>query len=126
MSEPKFGVLSLGVSFDLPTTLAKIYDSPEYAAAARLAGKAAGQFRHDVELELKALVGEARKEARAELAAFEKELSEQALVHALGKFRSDVEHSLKQIYGKHRDDALAAHEEPLAKAALKAAKAKVA
>jgi len=108
-------------AFNLPDCLQRIYDSPEYAAAAKEAGRAADQFRADVEAELKKFTEEARKE---HLRAFEKELSDQAIAHALGKFKGDLEGELKKLVAKRRAEELAAFHETVKKVALSAAKAR--
>jgi hypothetical protein len=105
--------------YSLPNHLARIFESAEFHAAAKEVGRTMDQFRNDVTLALKDLV---KEEADAELKAYEKELGDQALTHALIKFKGDVEHSLKQIVAKHSADELAAHEEALTKRVLAKAK----
>ena len=109
--EPKF--------YNLPDHLARIFDSQEFHAAAKEVGKAVDVFRYDVTVALKALTEQARKE---ELQAFEKEVGDRALTHALEKFRDDLGESLKKIVARHRADETAAHEEKLTKRVLAATK----
>src|SRR5207248_139733 len=97
------------------------FDSPEFAAAAKEVGKTAEAFRQDVTAELKKLNEDQRRE---ELRVFEKELSEQAITHALGKFKGDLEGELKKLVAKRRAEELAAFHDTVKKIALTAAKAK--
>jgi hypothetical protein len=108
-------------SFDLPDCLQRIYDSAEYAAAAKEAGRTADEFRRAVEVELKKFTEEARKE---HLRAFEKELGDQAIAHALGKFKGDLEGELKKLVAKRRAEELAAFHETAKRVALGTAKAR--
>jgi len=82
-------------------------------------GRTVDQFRQDVTDELKKLTEEARKE---ELRAYEKELGDQALTHALIKFKADTDGELKKIVAKRRADELALHETVAGAKALAAAK----
>jgi hypothetical protein len=101
--------------------LAKIFDSPEFAAAAKEVGRSVDAFRQDVEQELKKLTEEARKE---HLRTYQKELSEQALIYAVAKFKGDVEGELKKLVARRRAEELSAFQDTLKKVAITAAKAK--
>ena len=85
--------------YNLPDHLQRIYDSPEFAKAAKEAERTTDQFRHDVELALKDLTKEVRDN---ELRDFERTLGSQALNAALEKFKSDVAFELKSVVSKAR------------------------
>lgn len=80
----------------------RIYDSPEFAAAAKEAGRTIAEFHADVEAELKRLVEAQRRE---ELRTFEAALSKEALAAAVAKFKTDAE--LKALAARRRADELA-------------------
>jgi len=103
-------------NYDLPNHLAKIFLSPEFAAAASAAEKSHADFQQYVEQELKRVVAELRG---AELHDFEKHLGSQALVAAQAKFKNDLEAELKALRAKAGDVELAAHERALAAQVLK-------
>ena len=96
--------------YNLPDHLQRIYDSAEFASAAKEANRSAEQFRHDVERELKQLTAEVRDQ---ELKEFERDLSRQALNGALEKFKSDVAVQLKSVVAKARAAELRHHEDAL-------------
>jgi hypothetical protein len=107
--------------YNLPDHLQRIYDSPEFAKAAKEAERTTDQFRHDVERALKQLTAEVRDQ---ELKEFERTLSSQALNAALEKFKSDVASELKAVVGKARAAEVKHHEAALtAKAIARAGKA---
>jgi hypothetical protein len=110
-------------TYDLPSHLAKIFRSEEYAAAARQVGKTVEAFQQDVTDELKKLTAEQRQE---ELEAFEHLMGSQALTAALGKFKTEVEGELKKVVAKARATELAAHEAETGKRAIAKAKARFA
>lgn len=103
-------------NYDLPNHLAKIFGSPEFAAAAKVAEKSYVDFQQYVEKELKRVVGELRG---AELHDFEKHLGSQALRAAEAKFKNDLEAELKTLRAKASDVELTAHERALAAEVLK-------
>jgi ribosome recycling factor len=108
-------------NYNLANHLAEIFRSPEYAEAAKQVGLTVEQFQHDVTVAVTALTEEQRKE---ELKVYEKELSEQAIAHALGKFRGDLEGELKKLVAARRSKELADFSETVKKTALVTAKAK--
>ena len=97
--------------YSLPDHLQRIYDSPDFAKAAKEVERTTDQFRHDVELALKDLTKEVRDN---ELRDFERTLSLQALNAALEKFRGDLAVELKSVVAKARSAELRAHEDALA------------
>jgi hypothetical protein len=103
-------------NYDLPTHLAKIFRSPEFAAAAKVAEKSYGDFQQHVTEELKRVVGELRG---VELHDFEKHLGSQALHAAQTKFKNDLEGELKALRDKARDVELKSHEDALTAQVLK-------
>jgi hypothetical protein len=112
MHEPKF--------FNIPDCLQRIYDSPEFAKAAKEVERTMDQFRHDVELALKNLTKEVRDN---ELRDFERTLGSQALNAALEKFKSDVALELKSVVSKARAAEVKHHEDALTARAIQKARA---
>jgi hypothetical protein len=106
--------------FNIPDCLQRIYDSPEFAKAAKEVERTMDQFRHDVELALKDLTAEVRAN---ELRDFERTLGSQALNAALGKFRDDVTSELKATVAKARAAEVKHHQDALTAKAIQKAKA---
>ena len=102
--------------YNLPDHLQRIYDSPDFAKAAKEVERTMDQFRQDVELALNSLTAEVRDN---ELRDFERSLGSQALNAALGKFRDDVASELKSVVSKARAAEVKHHEDALTAQVLK-------
>jgi len=80
-------------NYELPHHLQRIYDSAEFAEAAKHVGKEVEAFRTAVMNELKRVSQEVRDQ---ELKEYEAALGEKALYHAVEKFRDDLRLELKE------------------------------